>query len=406
MRSTLKAGSSASRVGTRIVDADNHYYEPDDAWSRHIDPAFRNRCIHIRRGADGVGRPYFGAEPLYYLERTPLDLVGRPGVVAGDKDGRYRPLAEKDLVRPGEVPWFVHREARLAWMDEQEIEAVLLWPSLGLAVEHQMRSQPDACVANLRAFNRWLAQDWGFAYENRIFGVPWLSLIDLDLALEALDEALALGARAIALLFGPVAGRSPADPAFDPFWARVSEAGLLVGFHGAESGYNEQFSVAWGEHARPPAGAQSPFQRACFFGERPIADTLAALVLHNLFGRFPELQVISVENGAWWAPALLSAIDRGARSGAYGHWLGGSFDERPSDVFRRHITVAPNDDDDIRQLVDLLGADRIALGSDYPHPEGAAEPRRFLDGAGLTEQETRLVAHDNVARLLGLPVDA
>jgi predicted TIM-barrel fold metal-dependent hydrolase len=406
MTAEPQSGVVTQLAGVRIVDADNHYYEPDDAWSRHIDPGFRDRCIHIQRGADGVGQPYFGAEPLYYLERTPLDLVGRPGVVSQDKDNRYRPLADSDLVRPGEVPWFVNRGARLAWMDEQEIEAVLLWPSLGLTVEHQMRSDPAACMANLRAFNRWLAEDWGFSYDNRIFGVPWLSLIDLDLALEALDEALELGARAIALLFGPVAGRSPADPAFDPFWARVSEAGVLVGFHGADSGYNEQFSVAWGERPRPTAGAQSPFQRACFFGERPITDTLAALILHNLFGRFPDLQVISVENGAWWVPALLAAIDRGARSGAYGHWLGGSFDDLPSDVFRRHITVAPNDDDDIRGLVDLLGAERIALGSDYPHPEGVAEPRRFLDGAGLTERESRLVARDNVARLLGLPVDA
>jgi predicted TIM-barrel fold metal-dependent hydrolase len=389
-----------------IVDADNHYYEPDDAWTRHIDPAFRDRAVHVERGADGVGRPYIGSEPLYYLERTPLDLIGRPGAVVANKDGRYAPLAEDDLIRPGEVPWFVDRNARLAWMDEKHIEAVLLWPSLGLTVEHQMRSEPAVCSANLRAFNRWLHEDWGFSYQNRVFGVPWLSLIDLDAALRELNEVIELGARVVAMLFGPVGGRSPADPYFDPFWARVAEAGVVVGFHGAESGYNELFSVQWGEKPRPPAGAQSPFQRSQFFGERPLADTLAALVLHNLFGRHPGVQILCVENGAWWVPSLLRAIDRGAVSGAYGEWLGGRFDERPSDVFRRHITVAPNDDDDIRGLVDLLGADRIALGSDYPHPEGVAEPGRFLDGAGLTPDEARLVAHDNVARLIGLPVGA
>ena len=109
-----------------------------------------------------------------------------------------------------------------------------------------------------------------------------------------------------------------------------------------------------------------------------------------------------MENGAWWVPGLLAAIDRGAVSGAYGDWLGGRFDDRPSDVFRRHITVAPNDDDDIRGLVDLLGADRVVLGSDYPHPEGVAEPARFLEGTGLLPDEERRVAHDNMAALLGL----
>jgi predicted TIM-barrel fold metal-dependent hydrolase len=50
----------------------------------------------------------------------------------------------------------------------------------------------------------------------------------------------------------------------------------------------------------------------------------------------------------------------------------------------------------------MLGADRVLLGSDYPHPEGIASPRSFLDGHGLDDEETRLVSRDNSARLLEL----
>ncbi len=32
----------------------------------------------------------------------------------------------------------------------------------------------------LRAFNRWLDDDWGFAYQDRIFAVPFLTLSDVD----------------------------------------------------------------------------------------------------------------------------------------------------------------------------------------------------------------------------------
>jgi hypothetical protein len=28
----------------RLVDVDNHYYEPDDCFTRHLDPAFTNRA--------------------------------------------------------------------------------------------------------------------------------------------------------------------------------------------------------------------------------------------------------------------------------------------------------------------------------------------------------------------------
>jgi predicted TIM-barrel fold metal-dependent hydrolase len=386
----------------RLVDADNHYYETDDCFTRYIDPKYRDRAVHIVRDADGPGRPYVGTEPLYFLTSNPSDLVGKPGVVAQKKNQRYEPLPPDELMRPNEIPEFARREARLRWMDEQAIDAVLLFPGLTLTVEHQLRDDRNVCVANMRAFNRWLDDEWGFAFEQRIFAVPFLTLVDLDEAVRDVEWVLERGARTVHLLFAPVYGKSVADPYFDPFWARLAEARVPVCFHGCDSGYSELFSVQWGESPRPPAHAQSAFQRAMFYGERPIMDTLASLVLHNLFGRFPDLQAMSIENGAAWLPYLLRVIDQAEKTGAQGHWLGGRIDDHPSAIFRRHVSVAPFDDDDVREIVDLIGADRVLLGSDYPHPEGFPEPRRFFDGAGLSATERTLVEHDNAAALLHL----
>ena len=384
----------------RIVDADHHYYEPDDCFTRHLEPAFADRAYHIVREG-GVGVPHVGSEPAYYLRASPADRMGRPGVHAADKDSRYRPLGEEDLLRPGRIPHFAERAARIDWMDEQGVEAALLWPSLGLTVEWQLRDDLPACVANLRAFNRWLEETWGFAYQRRIFAVPWLTLVDLPAAVEELEWVLARGARVVHLLFSPVAGKTIAHPDFDPFWARLAEAGVPVAFHGAEAGYCDLFSAAFGERRRPPANEQSAFQRAVFW-ERPIMDTLAALVLHNLFGRFPTLQAMSVENGSAWVSYLLRVIDKAQKTGAYGEWLGGRIQELPSEIFRRHVFIAPFENDDIRELVDLLGAERVLLGSDYPHPEGIAEPRSFLAGHDLSPEETRQISRENTGRLLGL----
>jgi predicted TIM-barrel fold metal-dependent hydrolase len=286
-------------------------------------------------------------------------------------------------------------------MDEQDIEAVMMWPGLGLTVEWQLRDDPMSCVANLRSFNRWLDETWGFDYRSRIFAVPFLTLVDLDEAVRELDAVLARGARVVHLLFTPVNGKTIAHPDYDPFWARLAEAGAPIAFHGAEAGYCDLFSAAFGERRRPPAHQQSAFQRAVFW-ERPIMDTLAAMVLHNVFGRFPTLQAMSIENGSAWVPYLLRVMDKAEKSGAYGNWLGGKIGDHPSAIFKRHISVAPFDDDDIRGLVDRIGADRVLLGSDYPHPEGFAEPRKFLDGHGLTDDEIRLIARDNAVSLLRL----
>ena len=49
------------------------------------------------------------------------------------------------------------------------------------------------------------------------------------------------------------------------------------------------------------------------------------------------------------------------------------------EVFKRNIYVHPFHEEDPMGLVDLLGADRVLFGSDYPHPEGMADPISFVD---------------------------
>jgi hypothetical protein len=84
----------------------------------------------------------------------------------------------------------VNRDARLKWMDEHGIQACLMLPTLGVGVEHQLRHDPEATFANLRAFNRWLEDDWGFSYKDRIIGVPLLSLVDAKLAVDELERVI------------------------------------------------------------------------------------------------------------------------------------------------------------------------------------------------------------------------
>src|SRR5580692_5892156 len=113
-----RGGEMSVTRSERVIDADNHYYEPDDAFTRHPAPAFAVRAIDIVRAGAAAGRPYFGSEPLYYLGNMPADRMGRAGEWVHDKDGRYTPLPEDDMLRPGEIPHFARRQARLAWMDE------------------------------------------------------------------------------------------------------------------------------------------------------------------------------------------------------------------------------------------------------------------------------------------------
>jgi len=265
-----------------------------------------------------------------------------------------------------------------------------------------MKDDPDQLYANLHAFNEWLDEDWGFAWRGRIYATPLLSLRDRERALAELDWALAKGARVVALRPGPAFGRSPADPYFDPFWARVNEAGTCVAFHIAESGYNEMMSVQFGEQPNPSSHKQSAFQWSCFYGDRPIMDTLAALVFGNLFGRFPNVRIASVENGSLFVPYLMAVMDKMGGMGRNGPWPGGRIQEKPSAILRRHLFVSPYHEEDVPALARTIGASQVLFGSDFPHPEGLAEPADFAEAiAELSPADQRLILHDNAMRLVG-----
>ena len=296
---------------------------------------------------------------------------------------------------------YLERDARLEVMDAQGVESTVMFPSCGVMIEYWMKHDLELLYANFDAFNRWLDETWGFAHAGRIYAAPMMTLLDRDRAVAQLEDALRRGARVITMLPGPIDGRSPADPYFDPFWARVNEAKLAVAFHIGDSGYLDRYSVDWGDAANPPTYERSALQWAAFFGDRPIMDTLMALVFHNLFGRYPDVKVLSVENGSIWVDYLMTAMDKMKGMGRDGPWIGGYVKGRPSEVFREHIWVAPYHEEDIGALMDRIGPERVLLGSDFPHAEGLKEPADFATPfADRPAEEIRMVMRDNAYGLI------
>jgi aminocarboxymuconate-semialdehyde decarboxylase len=44
-------------------------------------------------------------------------------------------------------------------------------------------------------------------------------------------------------------------------------------------------------------------------------------------------------------------------------------------------------------LIDLVGADQIALGTDYPFPLGESEPGRLVDSCGFSAEIKAMLLH-------------
>ncbi len=392
-----------------LFDADSHYYEAEDAFTRYAsEPMLAARYVRWLTESDGKRRRLlFGDREAATIGNPTFNPVGKPGayhtmlkrIESGEgRDGfRYG-----DLVPIHQA--YRDREVRLVTMDKQGVERAFLFPTLGVTIEGLINDNVDMLYECFHAFNRWLDDDWGFDYQDRIYAAPYLSMLDLDRAVAELDWVLERGARIVTIRPGPAYGRSPADPYFDPFWARVNEAGVLVAYHALDgrSWYTDTYRQLWAAPPRPSTRESALLEGTIAGIDNAIMDTACALVLHNLFGRFPNIRVASVELGASWVAFLLHRLDHAGglvdrHITAFGQPLTG----RPSEIFRQHFWVSPFPEEDIGALAGHIGVDHVLFGSDWPHLEGTPEPAdygRALEG--FDDVSVKRIMRDNALELI------
>ena len=325
-------------LGHPVFDADNHYYEALDAFTRHLDPALGPRVIQwseINRPA--LPRDRRAGEPGRH--QSDLRPGGAPRCHARLlpwQPRRQEPdevLARREPVRPA----YRDPQARLAVLDEQGMAGCLLFPTLGMIYEEPLAHDPDAVCAMFRAFNRWMAEDWTFDYRDRIFAAPYLTLADPAWAAEELAWALDQGARTVVMRPAApttaIGRRNPFDPMFDAFWGLANEAGITVVVHAADSGGSSNGYTADGFGATFTGGWKPSIKS--FAIEQAIRDYLLTLIFENHFERFPNLRVASVENGAEYLPDLIKKI-RSTSNKMPGYWK-----DDPVETLRRHVTPPP-----------------------------------------------------------------
>jgi len=139
-----------------IFDADNHYYEPADCFTRFMPAAQMEEAIRVVDGDEGSS-VLIGDRPFTFL-REPFSTVHtKPGslreMLRNMKAGL--PIEENDAIESVQ-PEYQDRAARLALMDEQGVDAMVLFPTVAVCVEHFMKENPARTYANVHAFNRWL----------------------------------------------------------------------------------------------------------------------------------------------------------------------------------------------------------------------------------------------------------
>lgn len=135
---------------------------------------------------------------------------------------------------------------------------------------------------------------------------------------------------------------------------------------------------------------------------RPAETTiaLAGLIYSGVFDRFPNLRICAVHGGGF-APFQIGRLDRGYRAKPE---LAAQHAERlPSEYLREiYVDTVVHDPQVLRFLIDMMGADRVMVGSDYPFEMGEDDPVALVESVPrLGNEERQAVLWGNAKRLFG-----
>jgi aminocarboxymuconate-semialdehyde decarboxylase len=268
---------------------------------------------------------------------------------------------------------------RCAWLDEQGIDLQIVgtWPDIfgyGLAT--------GACIAWHRMLNDALAE-WCADNSERFAWIGSVPLIDAQAAAQEMERAAGIGACGV-IISSNIENTNLGELALDPFWRKAESLGMPVLIH-------------------PVLVGAAP--RAVKFGLAQVVqytfDTtlgVGSLIMSGVLDRFPGLKLVLSHGGGAY-PYLAGRFDimhRRMDRASQGDVAAEMPSAYASRMIYDSIVHAPKA---LRFLIDLVGLDKVVLGTDYSFPPADMEPLLLLRRAELLVAETEAIADGNPRRI-------
>ena len=223
---------------------------------------------------------------------------------------------------------------------------------------------------------------------NRFVGMgATVPMQDIDLAITEMDRAIDdLGFTGLQI-GGTIEGHNLDEPRFRPFWAAVEAKGIPVIIH--PSGYPEGHRF------------DSYFLTNCI--GNPLETMVAAtrMIFSGLFEEHPGIKLVLLHGGGY-LPFYCARADHTweVRPEARARIP----DHPPSHYMKRlfydTVVFQPLY---LRHLIEVVGVDRVMLGTDFPFDMAEVDPRGLISATeGITDQDRDEISGGNAMRLFGL----
>ena len=378
-----------------VADVDSHIIEPADLWTARVSSRWGDLVPHVRfHERLQEDRWYIGDRKLF-------------GVGAFAQAGwpEFPPSHPRRLEEA--LPAAVDARARLAYMDEVGVYYQLLYPNiLGFHSHVFLNEMPrELATECVRAYNDWLVE-FCSADARRLIPMMMLPFWDIEASVAEMVRAHALGHKGVlfAARYDKVGLPRLFDDHWEPLLAQAQEMGLSMNFHVGFLSSDDDLK-----------GAVDQSRKLDFTRESSLvllgnAQNVAEVVLSGVCDRYPDLNFVSVENGAGWLPFLAESMDwQWLNVGAHK-----DYPDRllPSEYMRRQIYgMYWFEREALRPVIDQL-SDNLMFEIDFPHatslsPGPASEspsPREVIERslAGLSDEVVGKVLQHTATELYQL----
>ncbi len=345
---------------TFVVDADSHWCEHPELFTRLAPEKYKDRVPHVEE-VDG--------ERMWVFDGQPMGRFSAGGVIA--RDGSKSPSG------PALEEWTIDQihegaydpKVRLEVLDSLGIDAQVIFPStIGLGGQ-DLAFVKDETLRRLtiELYNDAQAQIQADS-NNRLLPLPLMPAWSVDTCVAEAKRVAGLGARGVNMTSDPDDLGAPdlASPEWDPLWATCVEHQLPVHFHiGASvTGMTFYGRYPWPSHQRNVRLAIGG--TLLFIGN---ARVVTNLILSGMFDRHPDLAMVSVESGCGWIPFILETLDYEMSENAPDELR--QMKKMPSEYFKSNLYATlwfENNFNRLADLIETVGEDRILFETDFPHP--------------------------------------
>jgi aminocarboxymuconate-semialdehyde decarboxylase len=200
-------------------------------------------------------------------------------------------------------------------------------------------------------------------HPTRFIGLGTLPMQDVQLACQELRRVVTeLGMPGVEI-GSNINGMNLDDRSLDPFWAEAEKLGASIFVHPWEMMGSDR--------------TQRYFQQ--WLVGMPAETTLAAssMIFGGVFDRFPNLRVMFSHAGGS-LPFTLGRLSHGYHARPDLCNVNTVQDPRTY-IGKFWVDGITHDEHALRYLVDVMGADKVAYGTDYPFPLGDLDHGRFIE---------------------------